>query len=82
VELTRCGTALSVAFLFEPKLGTKTSLRGEGGCLVITRQREELPEEGVERRNTTETRLSDRTAFHHVSHGNEITRTRHGTPLQ
>ena len=31
------------------------------------------------RRNTTEARLNDRTTFHHVSHGNEITRTRRNT---
>ena len=42
VELTRCGTVCSsVAFLFEPKLRTKTSLRGGGWPLVITTMREE-----------------------------------------
>jgi hypothetical protein len=44
-----------------------------------THDHAELPEEGVVRRNTTEARLSDRTEFHHVSHGNEITRTRRNT---
>ena len=38
-----------------------------------------MQEEGVVRRNTTEARFIDRTTFHHVSHGNKITRTRHKT---
>ena len=36
-------------------------------------------EGGVVRSNTTEARFIDRTTFHHVSHGNKITRTRQGT---
>jgi hypothetical protein len=76
----------SVAFLFEPKLQTKTNLPGGRWPLVEvithTTMREELPEEGVVRRNTTEARLSNRTTYHHVSHGNEITRTRRTRTMQ
>jgi hypothetical protein len=41
-----------------------------------------FPRKGVVCRNTTEARLSDRTTFHHVSHGNEITRMRRKAPCR
>jgi hypothetical protein len=65
-----CGTVLElcVALLLNRNRALQNNQFGVRGCLLSRGASHTImQEEGVERRNTTEAQLIDRTTFHHLS---------------